>query len=416
MSSALKTSFNRSLPVRLLGTLLLAGSALGNTFSAQAAAVPAAAPATSAKPFYWRRMFIRHIPEVCANEGVAVNQTPPGARDLRQNLDVLRRGALLGPALSDFSAKADIWHCPVPYDNNISGTWADKDGLVRVAIVPGLPWSGKLSTQAHELTHGIQRETGAAAVNRHWTIRDFQMNAMAYEAAAHTTQYLLALELGDAGLKEPLQWEYASATPEPAKTAAAAYAQAQQAGASHEAALAAAGSAAWQAQFGVRTWTDAYNNLVLTKFIDLIVHGHIGAPSEAHPYTLEQARRTGWISKDLNFTADLDHLPSYDARFGGNTRMRQAFDYVALEHIAYTRGRDSKPYIEELARLEEQKNPYLGVDIAVAGREMNMKTVTLSPLEVMNCLAGVTACHYGGEVLKPERFRIDLRPPPAPGS
>jgi hypothetical protein len=398
---------NKFLPVKLMGLFMLAAGAP----HAAVAEAPAAPPAKThaAKPFYWSRMFIRHIPEVCARDGENAAEVPAGAKDLWQNLQTLRKGALLGPALAEFSRSADIYHCPVAYERNTAGAWADNDGLVRVAIVPGLPDFAKLSTQAHELTHAVQRTTGVTKVDRSWTIAEFQMNTMAYEAAAHAAQDLIGLEMRDAGLPGPWKWA-AIGSPLSTQAAEAAYAAAAQGGLDHAAALSAAGAASWQAQFRSREWADGYNNLILAKFADNLVHGHLAAPSEAR-YDLARARRTGWISPDLNFTAGIGALPAYADRFAGNTQMRAAFDYLHLEHVAAAHGRQSKPYLAELQRLEEEKNPYLGVDLSVAVREMRMKEVTLSPLEVMNCLAGVKACHYGGEPLKPEQFKINMRPP-----
>jgi hypothetical protein len=255
----------------------------------------------------------------------------------------------------------------------------------------------------------MQRTTGVTKVDRSWTIAEFQMNTMAYEAAAHAAQDLIGLEMRDAGIPGPWKWATIE-SPLSSKAADAAYAQAAGAGQNHAAALSAAGAASWQAQFQSREWADGYNNLILAKFAENIVHGNAAAPSEAH-YDLAQARRTGWVSPELNFTAGIDAVPAYADRFAGNERMREAFDYLNLEHIAATRGRQSKPYLAELGRLEQGKNPYLGVDISVAVREMRMKAVTLSPLEIMNCLAGANACHYGNEPLTPGQFKINMRPP-----
>jgi hypothetical protein len=322
----------------------------------------------------------------CTQADYRPEQVPSASYALWENLQTLRKGALLGPALVDFSVRADVFHCYFDMSDKNVGEWHDDDGLVRVSNAAGISKDAALTTQAHELLHGIQRTTGVGAFNPAWTIADMQMDIMAYEAASKTVQYLVALELWDKDIQEPWRLLYNSYGVSDAATDA--YDKAQRRKLPQAEVLKAAGAAAWTAQFKDSGWADSYNNQILASFIKELAGGRLEKPSSAH-YTLETARRTGWVSDQLNFTADIAELPSYEQRFAGNSRMHQAFDYAELSRLRYTQGEWNASYKQELERLKRDGNPYIGVDLTAVDKELQKPGMTATALEVMNCFANL---------------------------
>lgn len=363
----------------------------------------------SGKFNYPNRGNIGGVFENCAQADYKYSQTPNGTKDLWQNLQTIKRGPLMGAALYDFSNKANIFHCYFKMDATNAGEWYDNDGLVRISSAGRAPEANVLTSQAHEIIHGIQRTNNLRNIDPSWTIHEYQMMRLAHEAAGRAGQYVLALELKDAGIAGP--WNDTKDRYEaPARAAQGAYERAKAAGLSPAAALTAAGTAGWNAQFGDRDWADSYNNPILNTFINMVVTGEAKAQT-GKTYPLETARMTGWISNDLNFTSGVTALPAFKDRFGGNDQMRQAFEYVNLEHIAYTAGRNSPQYTQELQRLQTDKNPYLGVDLRVISNTLASPQTTLTPLQAMNCFSGVsTGCSYGGKDLNPGQYKIKMVP------
>ncbi|TAL40062.1 MAG: hypothetical protein EPN97_00985 [Alphaproteobacteria bacterium] len=358
---------------------------------------------------YSNRASIGGVFQNCAQADYKYAQVPDATKDLWQNLQTIKQGPLMGAAIYDFSNKANIFHCYFRMDAANAGEWYDNDGLVRISDKGWAPQSNVLTSQAHELIHGIQRTNNVRAMDPSWTIHEFQMMRLAHEAAARTGQYLLAFELNEAGYAGPLE-DARNRYIGPESAAENAYVRARNAGQPAAAALTAAGTAGWNAQFSDRDWADSYNNNILRDFISMIVNNGVAAPS-GKAYPLETARMTGWISKDLNFTSGLTSLPAFKDRFGGNDQMRQAFEYVNLEHIAYTTGRTSPQYTQELQRLQTEKNPYLGVDLRVINNTLNSPQTTLTPLGAMNCFGGVSSsCTYGGKNLNPNQYKIKMKP------
>ncbi|MEZ0224843.1 MAG: DUF6782 family putative metallopeptidase [Alphaproteobacteria bacterium] len=363
----------------------------------------------SGKYSYGNRANIGGVFQNCAQADYKYAQVPNVTKDLWQNMQTIKQGPLMGAAIYDFSNNANIFHCYFKMSNDNAGEWYDDDGLVRISDRGQSPMANVLTSQAHEIIHGIQRTNNVRNTDPSWSIHEYQMMRLAHEAAGRSGQYVLALELKDVGIAGP--WNDAKARyGAPALAAEAAYTRTKTTRLSPAAALTAAGNAGWYAQFSERGWADSYNNPILHTFINMVVTGEAKAQT-GKTYPIETARMTGWMSNDLNFTSDLTTLPAFKDRFGGNEQMRQAFEYVNLEHIAYTTGRASPQYTQELQRLRTEKNPYLGVDLRVIASTLSSPDTKLTPLGAMNCFGGVsTGCTYGGKSLNPAQHKIKMQP------
>lgn len=357
---------------------------------------------------YASRANVGGVWENCAQADYKYSQVPEGTRDLWTNLQTMRKGEVMGPAIVDFSTRADIFHCYFKMSDGHSGEWFDNDGLVRIND-KSTENDYILTTQAHEVIHGAQRLNNLRTYDLSWKIADYQLMTLSHEAAARTGQMLVALELNNAGVTGP--WKDMQARfPENTKVIKAAYDAAITAGGTHTDGLKAGGAAGWAQQFKSREWADAYNQDVLKDFIKELIAKDKIAPN-GKGYTLERARLTGSISDKFNFTATIAALPAPADRFGGNEQMKQAFDYVNLEHLARTgtEGREGAAYKAELKRLQDAKNPYLGVNLSLIAGTLSNKDTTLTPLEAMNCFAGLsTGCTYGGKPLDAATLKIKM--------
>ena len=387
----------------------LAAKKAGNSYTARQAVTRVDSDATG-KFTYANRGNINHLYDYCSQADYRYSQVPEATRDLWRNEQTLRAGGPLSRGLVDFAERGNLFFCYFTLPQNTAGEWHDDDGIVRVASNFNQSADHILTTQAHETVHGIQRTTGVEAEDRSWTIREYQLMLLSYEAAARVSQYLVALELNDQGNPGP----YRAAESEfkgPFSAARDAYENAKSNHLSHTEALQAAGAAGWRAQFADPTWTGFYNDTVLKGFISRVMAGTQLAPHGAS-YSLEAARKTGWVTDQLNFTATIPALPEYADRFGGNTRMRQAFDYVNLVHIANTLGNDNPAVQQERQRMSDEGNPYFGVDLSIINTTLANPETTLSPIEAMNCFSGIsTGCTYGGKPLNAEAYKIKPRAP-----
>ena len=355
---------------------------------------------------YTNRANIGGVQKNCAQSDFRYAQVPDATKDLWQNMQAMRQGEAIGSKLYDFTKSANIYFCYFTLDKTEAGEWNDNDGIVRVAD-RGMPsQDNALTIQGHEIIHGIQRLTGVEAINPNWTIGEYQLMNLAFEDAARTGQLVIALDLAKAGNEGPLK-DALSRYPE-AKPAKAAYDAAIGQNKTHREALQAAGAAGWAAHFGDRYWADSYNNRILAAFVQDVVSGAAAVPNGA-TYSLDTARKTGWISEDFNFTATIPALPPYEQRFGGNVQMRQAFDYVWVEHLGYRLGRNDPQYKAGLQQLLKENNPYVGVDLKVIDSTLRAPGTTLTSLEAMDCFSGrAKGCTYGGQKLDPDQFKMKI--------
>jgi hypothetical protein len=335
----------------------------------------------------------------CVQTDYTVDQVPKKAKDLWENMQTLKSShTLLGPALADFSVKANVFYGHARLKSAV-GMWTDQYGLVKVTKNKKYSQADDLLTQGHETIHGIQKSNGLTQEDKSWSIREFQMSMLSIEAAARVGEYLLALDLERDSIKAP--WR---ALVKEDSTRSRKFRQdydAVMAGNTPYAqALAAIGENEFYAQFKEQWWLNAYNDYLLRNYIEMLANGELEAPS-GKKYGLESARKTGYISADFNFTACLDSLPSPQFLFGNNRRMQQAFAYVELKRLASTLGEKDPAYLKMLADLQKDQNPYLGVDLKQVQEVLSRQPDDNKVLKVMDTF-----------VPKPKKPRTASQPRP----
>jgi len=323
-----------------------------------------------------------NLPPVYTWAGQHPDSVKHEARILWDNMRRLDNDkTVMGPLLTDFSRRANIIFCREP----MSGQWAewnDSDGIVRVTSSNEKGADFLMTTQAHEIIHGIQRTTGVKTTEKTWQAREFQLRTLSIEAAARVSEYMVALEFRQAG--KPGPWhEVCREYPDPAAAILADYRVGIQQGLSHREALLCAGEAAFYRQFQVQSWLDSYNVDILQNYIALSILGDLKPPVESG-FSIERIKRAGYLSPQFNFTARADRLPS--GLCGSNVYMEQAFTYADAERLKRTLGPESHTYLRAIEKLKRDGNPYVGIDLRLAlfsGSKISGITV----FEMMNFMA-----------------------------
>lgn len=326
----------------------------------------------------------------CTQAGEPRDKVAPEMLVLWQQIQRLRDSpTLTGPALADFADRTNIFYCYKPLPPGTDGQWRDHDGVVRIAKRDRpLSAAAQLLNAAHETVHAEQRLTGVSREDLSWTLPQKQMEQLCMEASARAAEFVIALEFllqGD----DSLWREKTIVSPEICNDVLIAYTSALDTQASYTDILSSVGTTAFYAHFCQQEWLDFYNEQILSRHIYLLAEGQLKEPSK-DKYTLETARKTGYISPAFNMTAQLPDLPAYTHCFGENTQMRQAFDYAQLEHLAATKGRENRAYLKMLKRLENEGNPYLGVDLQKAYAAFEAPNGNHDLLRTLNICAGIT--------------------------
>jgi hypothetical protein len=339
------------------------------------------------------------------------SQVPKDAKPIWEELQTLKNSpTIIGPALTSFSASANIFYTYSSMSDCV-GFWSAGDGIIRITNDTAYADPDYLlRVETHETLHGLQTANHTDAQDMSWSIRDLQASWLSNEASAAVVEYLFALEMRKNDL--PGTWNTVVEEDSLKSTQIlAVYNEALANNTPYAKALAATGKAEFYAQFQDQYWLDFYNEDVLTRYINLMTSARLTPPC-GKSYGLETARKTGYVSADFNFTAGLDSLPS-SQMFGSNKRMKQAFDYADLEHLAATLGRHDQGYLEKLTQLEKDKNPYLGVDFHLV-QEMLKDPANkgCDMLKAMNRAAGLTPCKDAhGRKFHAYAHKIKMRAP-----
>lgn len=381
----MQKSRRRILLFLLSGTVLAVNMFGGSKEARDTTLAPPAdtAPAGASFDYPFRAELPASFLSSCTRTGYSAGQVPLASKELWDNMRLLRESdTVIGPALEKFSVRADIFYCLYNREGK-TGSWYGDEGIALISTQDWLPpenqKADRLLSQIHETIHGLQQSRKVLDNDMSWPISEFQIKTMSYEAAAHAGEQLAAFELRR---QSNTMAVIRSRGEKQTKEALDAYLVTLRKG-TYLQALGAAGQEAFYQFFQEQHTLDHYNNNVLRLFISRCTHDKLAAPS-TNIYSLDRARETGWISPAFNLTAALDRLPAYAERFGTNARMRQAFDYAELERIAATLGRAHPLYTQNLEKLTQEKNPYLGIKLAdVDVRLSSGKTV----VEIMDSLA-----------------------------
>ena len=310
-------------------------------------------------------------------------QVPDTALTLWENMQTLNDSkTIMGPALGGFSIKANIFYGYSKMSNTV-GLWSSYDGTVKITNNNRYSQNYRLLCQTHETIHGIQSANKIDKDDMSWSIWDFQRACMADEAAAQVGEYLIALEFYHDSIPGLLN-EKADISAKVKGRLLQEWAAVQADTLPYARDLAAVGKSEFYTQFKDQWWLDFYNNWTLNYYIRCMKNNWLKAPS-GKTYSLESARKSGYISPDFNFTAGLDSMPSN--LFGTNTRMKQAFDYVECARLGRTLGEKDSVCLAAKARLKKEKNIYLGVDMNKVWEKLADPANKLDALGVMDYFA-----------------------------
>jgi hypothetical protein len=319
---------------------------------------------------------------------------------LWNNIQALKRQkTLIGQLALEHAKQEDLFICYSELEDGVGGLWSnDDEGVIKVSSASSDSVDYQLLVKVHEIVHSMQSDKGLLSLKYSWSLPDWQMAIMSYEASAKVADHLLAYELKLNGYEGPwdtIKDEQISITIDKE------YQKQKRQGASYKTALELAGSEAWKSLFEQQSWLDFYNKRVLKSYFGYLAKGKTQGLGD-QGYTVDIARRTGELSAEFNFTRNIIDLPGFSTRFGNNHEIKQAFEYLNLERMAMVLGRDHKNYLTELERLENNNNKFLGVDISVADNDGD-------PWVQLRCFAGLDECKIGEEKLVPSKYKIAMR-------
>jgi hypothetical protein len=311
------------------------------------------------------------------------DQVPDTALTLWENMQTLKDSkTIMGPALADFSIKANIFYGYSKMGNTV-GLWSDYDGTVEITNDTAYSQNYRLLCQTHETIHGIQNANNIDDDDMSWSIWDFQRASMASEAAAQVGEYLMALEFYSDSIPV-LMNETDDISAKVKKRLLNEWTTVQADSLPYARDLANVGKSEFYTQFKDQWWMDFYNDWTLNYYIKCMGNNSLSKPS-GKSYSLESARKAGYISPDFNFTAGIDSMPSN--LFGTNTHMKQAFDYVECVRLRRTLGDTNFLYLSTAARLKKEKNIYYGVNMSLVWEKLADPKNAKSALQVMDYYA-----------------------------
>lgn len=278
----------------------------------------------------------------------------------------LREGSAVGQALYDQAVEQGIYFCrkgPLSV-----GAGAQYEGYYDVV---SLPEDGndlfEFSSTVHEVMHGRQDDLGLLNYTYRWDAMSRTDRTLAIEAAAPVAEILVAFEKKQSGDSEIWDYMYDNGRSSYIHSHVMdafedAYDAAIAEGLSHDSARETGGAAAWQAMFDEDGWKTYYMSRVVAGYIDDLNEGKLGPLPQSNAFSLADARKSGSVNADINFTRDVT-IPDADKVFDGvDPRMKQA--YQALEYA-----RDRAIYGDTLTMRWrnmrgslQDNNPYMALD------------------------------------------------------
>ncbi len=269
-----------------------------------------------------------------------------------------RQQTVIGQLLYKHAVDYNVFFNEENADEHASGTWSSKHNMVSVRPHDHERYNYHyaVGTVAHELLHAIQDHRGILEYSDHWSLSEYQIQVMSYEAAAFVTARLTAFELQMNDF-DSAPWQSTEKS-DVAKAIEQTYMRHINADATHMDALEFAGAQAWQTVFKDQYWLDTYNKWAVKLYIDKLRHGSLSAQRHQE-FSLTQARGDGYVSPLFNATARIDKLPTRTALFGDNNTMRHLFNYLEMAFIAQKWGETSAVYLKYKAQLKGHDNPFL---------------------------------------------------------
>lgn len=327
-------------------------------------------------------------------------QIGPNQTFLWHNIQRIKRPqTVIGQLLYKHAIDYNVFFNEENSDEHATGTWSTRHNLVSVRPHNHERYNHHyaVGTIAHELLHAVQDQRGILEYSNHWSLKEYQIQVMSYEAAALVTARLAAFEL-QINDYDSAPWQ-SIAHSDVAKVIEQTYMRHINADKTHMEALEVAGAQAWQKTFKDQYWLDTYNKWAIKLYIDKLRNGSLSAQRHQE-FSLAEARGDGYISPLFNATARIDKLPTRAALFGDNNTMRHLFNYLEMAFIAQKWGETSAAYFNFKAQLKGHDNPFLN--------NLTLDQLTLdgrTPNEVYNqilCAAALPECEKSEVKIAPQ--------------
>jgi hypothetical protein len=234
---------------------------------------------------------------------------------------------------------------------------------------------------------------------------------LATEASAHAFEVMFAFELAQQGntsswdaLRAPIVFRNGKSLPSAylqlTETFAESYTNALQEHKGHVDALNMAGAQTFTAFMTKEQGKlNLYNSTLLGRYIagialGTVLNGQItfGYPGEGSSrWDDAKTKLTGKLSDQINITTGISLLAP-EARFGTSKNTAWAFERAELYRLQKYAGTESEKYKSAYARAEENRNPYLTLDMDEVQKQLPGAWFGRSknPVSVMNKMAGIT--------------------------
>lgn len=315
--------------------------------------------------FYYPKRYNKTFPDAYTAASEPIDSVDTRVKDLWLNLQKLKNsGTIIGSRIADFSVRAKIIYA---YSNRSDtyGTWSVKEGIVRVGANVNFSDDFKLLVQVHETMHGIQQSTEGSRRDLTMSARDYQTSVLTYEAAAMTGTYLVALEMLLLENSDPGPWtEMEKLYPDACEEILDAWDDIQEQRLSRAQSLDKLGKFIFNRQLSTeQQWIDGYNAATLKYYLKALYDNKTKPNVPSKTYTKDDARRTGYISPEFNFTAGIGLKTAFERPCGNNTSMEQALDFIEMKRLAYVYGHNSKVYKTFRETLKKNNNPFMNLSL-----------------------------------------------------
>lgn len=319
-----------------------------------------------------------------------LDQVDPENHHLWHNIQRLNRHqTVIGQLLHNHAIKHNVFFAENETQNRTGGTWTSSEKMVRVKPHddPRYDHGYASGTVAHELLHAVQDNRGVLEYSNKWSIQEYQMHVMSYEAAAFIVARLMAFELQMNGYDtEP--WDSVKNS-KLSRVIEEEYNKHIQGDKNHMTSLELAGSKAWQALYENQYWLDSYNKWVAHIYTKRLLGGYLET-DRVEEFSIDNARNDGYISRLFNATAHVSHLPDKDSLFGSNETMRHLHEFLEMEFLKRTHGDDASDYLAYKSEIIEKGNPFVRM---VKLDEIDIDNVTDEELyNLILCQANVSEC------------------------
>lgn len=275
---------------------------------------------------------------------------------------------LFGKPLADRAHALGVHYCDLEQlPPGIGGQFLP---TLRAIILPksdgdnfGLPL-----TLGHEVMHGAQHHNGELNYSRNWDMSARISRTLAIEAAAITTEFMIAYEAKEAG--NPTLWNFLQKRQDGAyadkriyTALPAAHKAALAQGQTPEIALKSAAKDVFHLVLENREWRKFYLDFELRNYLSDVTSGVLDRENvHALEYGQDRIDRAGLIGGLPSFTEG-GRLPPINDILEAEPKIRWAFEAVNIGRFERRLGKDDDIVVEMRVKAQLNGNPYLGVSL-----------------------------------------------------